>query len=100
MGMLGGFVVGVFKLNLGSTFYMTMTFDTLRVKDVVTGLVKSFAFAIIICIISCYEGLSAKKGAQLSAQGVGRATTLSIVTSFILIIATDCLFTVLFYFVF
>ncbi len=100
VGMLGGYLVGILKLNLGSTFYLTMTFQSLTVKDIFTGLIKSFAFAIIICVIACYEGLSTKKGVQVSAQGVGKATTLSIVTSFILIIAVDCLFTVLFYVIF
>lgn len=100
VGMLGGFIVGVLKLDLGSTFYMNMTFDTLTIKDVSTGLIKSFAFAVIICIVSCYEGLSAKEGMKMSAQGVGKATTLSIVTSFILIISVDCLFTMMFYYAF
>jgi len=96
VGMLGGFIIGVFKLNLGASFYTTVTFDTLEAKDIFTGLIKSFTFAIIICIISCYEGLSAKGG----AEGVGKVTTLSVVASFMLIIAVDCLFTMLFYFVF
>lgn len=96
IGMVGGFIVGVFKLNLGSTFYTTMTIETLRIKDVVTGLIKAFAFGLIICIVSCYEGLSAKGG----AEGVGKVTTLSVVTSFILIIAVDCFFTILFYYIF
>jgi len=96
IGMFGGFIVGVFKLKLGATFYTTMTFDSLTMKDVFTGLIKSFAFAMIICIVSCYEGLSARGG----AEGVGKVTTLSVVTSFILIIAVDCLFTMIFYVIF
>jgi phospholipid/cholesterol/gamma-HCH transport system permease protein len=49
----------------------------------------------IIAIVACYEGLQTKGG----AEGVGRSTTLSVVISFILIIASDCFFTALFYFV-
>jgi len=73
-----------------------MTYDPLVFKDLFTGLFKSLIFAMIICIVSCYEGFRTEGG----AEGVGRATTLSVVTSFILIIAADCLFTALFYFVF
>ena len=96
IGMLGGYIIGVYKLLIGSTIYIKMTFDTLALKDIFTGLFKSVVFAGIICIISCYEGFMTEGG----AEGVGKATTFSVVTSFILIIAADCLFTALFYFVF
>lgn len=96
LGIIGGYLIGVYKLLIGHTIYIKMTFDPLVFKDVFTGLLKSFVFAIVICIVSCYEGFRAEGG----AEGVGRATTLSVVTSFILIIAADCLFTALFYFVF
>ena len=96
IGMIGGYLVGVYKLLIGSTIYIKMTFDPLVFKDIFTGLFKSLIFAVIICIISCYEGFRTKGG----AEGVGKATTLSVVTSFILIIAADCLFTALFYFMF
>ena len=95
-GIIGGYIIGVYKLLIGSTIYIKMTYDPLMFKDVFTGLFKSFIFAIIICIVSCYEGFRTEGG----AEGVGKATTLSVVTSFILIIAADCLFTALFYFVF
>jgi len=96
IGMLGGYLIGVYKLLIGSTIYIKMTIDSLVLKDVFTGLTKSFVFAVIICIISCYEGFRTEGG----AEGVGKATTLSVVTSFILIIAADCFFTTLFYFMF
>ncbi len=96
IGIMGGYIIGVYKLLIGPTIYMKMTFDTLVFKDVFTGLAKSLVFAIIICIVSCYEGFRTEGG----AEGVGKATTFSVVLSFILIIAADCLFTALFYFVF
>jgi len=94
IGILGGYLVGVYKLLIGSAIYIQMTFDPLVFKDIFTGLFKSFIFAMIICIVSCYEGFRTEGG----AEGVGKATTFSVVTSFILIIAADCLFTALFYF--
>jgi len=95
VGMLGGYIVGVFKLHIGSNMYMNMTTSPLDLKDLYTGLLKSVIFAVIIAIISCYEGFRTSGG----AEGVGRSTTLSVVTSFVLIIAADCLFTALFYFI-
>lgn len=96
IGILGGFIIGVGKLGIGHNLYMKMTFNTLNYKDVFTGLIKAFFFAIIIALISCREGLDTEEG----AEGVGRATTRAVVFSFILIIAADCLFTTLFYFMF
>jgi phospholipid/cholesterol/gamma-HCH transport system permease protein len=88
-------VVGVYKLGISHALYMKNTWTPLKYKDVFTGLIKSYFFAIIICIVACYEGMKAEGG----AEGVGRATTSSVVMSFILIIAFDCFFTALFYFV-
>ncbi len=96
IGILGGYLVGVYKLGMGSTLYMNMTWDALRYKDFFTGLFKSGIFALIISTIACHEGLETSGG----AEGVGRSTTLSVVISFMLIIAADCFFTALFYFVF
>lgn len=94
IGIFGGYTVGVWKLNITHNLYMEMTWNPLKLKDVVTGLIKSLAFAMIICTIACYEGMRVEGG----AEGVGAATTKAVVTSFILIIAADCLFTALFYF--
>ena len=95
IGVLGGYVIGVYKLGISHAIYMKNTWEPLKYKDFFTGLVKSFFFAIIICIVACYEGMTAEGG----AEGVGRSTTSSVVVSFILIIASDCFFTALFYFV-
>jgi len=96
IGIIGGYIVGTYKLHITHHMYMKMTYDPLLHKDVFTGLLKAFSFAVIICTISCFEGLKTEGG----AEGVGRATTLSVVVSFILVISADCLFTALFYFAF
>lgn len=95
IGIFGGYIVAVWKLGITSNMYIRSTFDALLLKDVFTGLIKSFIFGGIICTVSCYQGLNAEGG----AEGVGKATTLAVVVSFILIIASDCLFTAFFYFV-
>jgi len=94
VGIVGGYIIGVYKLGISHAMYMKNTWQPLNYKDVYTGLIKSLCFAMIICIVSCYEGMKAEGG----AEGVGRATTSSVVISFILIIAADCILTALFYF--
>ena len=94
VGGLGGYLIGVYKLDITHALYMKFIWQALRYKDIYTGLIKSVFFSVIICIVACFEGMKAEGG----AEGVGRATTASVVTSFILIIASDCFFTALFYF--
>lgn len=96
IGIMGGYIIGVFKLNIGANMYMRMTYQPLVFKDVFTGLIKSFAFGIIIAIVACFQGMKTDGG----AEGVGKSTTLAVVISFIMIIAADCFFTALFYFAF
>ncbi len=72
-----------------------MTTIPLMFKDLTSGLLKALIFGMIICIVSCFEGFRTGGG----AEGVGRATTRAVVTSFMLIIAADCLCTAMFYFV-
>lgn len=94
IGMFGGYVVGVYNLGLGSGLYYDTTIEFLEVKDILTGLLKTAVFAMIISLIACHQGLTTEGG----AEGVGRATTKSVVTSFILIIIADAVLTAMFYF--
>jgi len=94
VGILGGFIVGTMKLGILPSLYWKMTTLPLVFKDLGSGLLKSCIFAMIICVVSCYEGFRTEGG----AEGVGQATTRAVVSSFILVIAADCFFTALFYF--
>lgn len=94
IGIFGGFLVGVFNLHLNPYRYITFSFQFMLWKDFWTGIIKSACFGIIIAMIGCYMGLRTKGG----AEGVGKSTTSSVVTSFILIILFDCILTGLFYF--
>jgi phospholipid/cholesterol/gamma-HCH transport system permease protein len=93
-GIVGGLIVGTGSLRINADLYLQTSFKYLELKDIYTGLVKSVVFAMIIALIGCYEGLNTKGG----AEGVGKATTRSVVTSFILIILADCVLTSIFYF--
>lgn len=94
VGILGGLIVGVFTLDINMYRYLTFSFDFMTWKDIWSGLVKSAMFATVISMVACYVGLDTRGG----AEGVGRATTLSVVISFILIVLFDCILTGLFYF--
>jgi phospholipid/cholesterol/gamma-HCH transport system permease protein len=96
VGIYGGHVICVGKLGINSTMYWNMVFEALKLKDIATGLAKTVVFAMTIAIVGCHQGLRVRGG----ADGVGNATTTSVVRSFILIIVMDCVFTFIFYFVF
>jgi len=92
--IFGGAVVGVGLLGLEASAYYTQTANALDAKDLFTGLVKSFFFALVICWVGVYKGFQVEGG----AEGVGKQTTASVVTSIFLIIVVDLLWTALFYF--
>lgn len=96
IGIIGGYLICVYRLGIRSGMYLNLTFHSLQIKDLVTGLIKTIVFGIIIAMVACLEGMRVEGG----AEGVGKATTKAVVTSFILIIAADCVFTAIFYFIF
>jgi phospholipid/cholesterol/gamma-HCH transport system permease protein len=96
IGIFGSYLICVYKLGISSKMYMNITFDSIMYKDLFTGLFKTIFFGMIIALVSCYEGFNVEGG----AVGVGRATTRSVVITFVMILAADCFFTALFYFIF
>jgi len=95
IGIIGGYLVCIFKLGISDHVYWSRTFFALTMRDLMSGLLKAFIFGIIISSVGCYFGFHAKGG----AEGVGMATRTSVVVSLVSIIAFDCFFTALFYFV-
>lgn len=93
LGIAGGFVLAVTNLKLAFIAYYNQTAAALFAKDFITGLIKSFFFAIIIAQVGVYQGLTVRGG----AEGVGKSTTTSVVTSIFLIIFADLIFTMLFF---
>jgi len=94
VGIAGGFGMAVFSLDLGFTRYLNRTIFALVFKDMITGLIKSFVFALLVGLTGCYMGFKVEGG----AEGVGRRTTESVVVSIFLIILADSFFTAVFYF--
>jgi phospholipid/cholesterol/gamma-HCH transport system permease protein len=93
-GIFGGYWVGVIVLGLGSRNYLQQTAQSLLIKDIVTGMVKSMVFALLIGLVSCYRGFYVHGG----AEGVGTNTTASVVTSIVLCILADAIFTTIFFY--
>lgn len=93
VGIFGGYLISMLTLDLTSVRYIDQTISALTFKDLFSGLVKSGFFALIIAGIGCHQGLIVRGG----AEGVGKATTRSVVVSIFLIIAADVLFTTIFY---
>ena len=96
LGILGGLAVAVFQLNITGAFYINQVLDALTLQDVCSGIGKSFFFAYFITIIGCYNGLTTRGG----ADGVGRATTNTVVFASILVLVSDFFLTKLFHTVF
>jgi len=95
MGILGGSLFGVAQADFTWVRYMQSSLDSLFLRDVMTGLIKSVMFGITITAVGCYEGLSTGGG----AEEIGRSTTKSVVISIFLVILVDLVFTALFFFV-
>lgn len=93
LGILGGLVVATFTLNLPPGLYINDVLESLTLGDIFSGVAKSFFFAYFIAIIGCYNGLNTTGG----ADGVGRATTNTVVLAAILVLVSDFFLTKLFY---
>lgn len=94
IGMLGGFILSISVLEIHPASYFQQTVNALLVKDVMTGLVKAWAFGILITIVGSYQGFKVTGG----AEEVGRRTTAAVVASIFLVIVFDLFFTALFYY--
>jgi phospholipid/cholesterol/gamma-HCH transport system permease protein len=85
IGVFGGFLVGVYKLDFNPGSYIGQTVDYLHSDDVVSGLIKAAVFGFTIALMGCYHGYHSRGG----AEGVGTATTYSVVSASIMILLLD-----------
>jgi len=90
----GGWTSAVFVVGVEPVVYVSQTVGAIVEKDLVTGMIKSVFFGVAICLVGVYRGFQVEGG----AEGVGKKTTASVVTSIFLIIIVDLVFTVLFYY--
>jgi len=89
MGLLGGAIFTNIQLSLPISVYFDRTFEILTINDVMQGLIKSLFFGMIISLVGLANGFQVEGG----AEGVGKATTRSVVMAISLIVIADMIFT-------
>ena len=94
-GVVGGMVVSKIAMGVSFSQYFHHTADELVLADFFSGLVKAGVFGATIAALACYLGLNVSGG----AQGVGVATTRTVVLTIVALITIDLLFTAVFYYV-
>jgi phospholipid/cholesterol/gamma-HCH transport system permease protein len=94
MGILGGMFVGITYMDQSIVTFNAELWTALTVKDVVTSLIKSVSFAWIIVFVGAHRGFKVRGG----AEGVGIATTSSVVQAIFTVIAADAIFSLIFWF--
>ena len=92
IGILGGWVVARYQLQVNSSLYWASVTKGLYMDDVWMGLSKPFVFGFLIVTIACHVGLRTSGG----TAGVGKATTLSVVAGSVAVIAADFFVTQIF----
>ena len=93
-GILAGGIFMFFSTDLDLRLYLQDVLTSIQLQDVVSGLIKSLAFATIIVHVGCLEGFRVRGG----PDAVGRSTTSAVVKSTFLVIVADVVFTAIFYF--
>jgi phospholipid/cholesterol/gamma-HCH transport system permease protein len=88
-GVLGGMLVSLATLNISPSHYWTITQRFANLNDIYSGLAKTFVFGAIIALVGCFYGFHTRGG----AEGVGRATTTSVVVTLVLILVWDYVLT-------
>jgi phospholipid/cholesterol/gamma-HCH transport system permease protein len=92
VGVLGGMIVAMTSLDITPRAYILETTNALHGWDIGDGLIKSVVFGLAIGLIACQQGFAASGG----AEGVGRRTTSTVVTSLFALVLLDATFTVIF----
>jgi phospholipid/cholesterol/gamma-HCH transport system permease protein len=78
--------------SIAFPYFLDLVKDSLLIRDIVTGVLKSFLFGLLIGSVACYRGLTVKGG----AAGVGTATTSSVVTAITAVIGFDTLYNIIY----
>ncbi len=78
--------------NIAFVYFQDLVLHSLLIRDIITGVLKSFMFGLLIGAIACYRGLTVKGG----AAGVGTSTTSSVVTAITVVIGFDTVFNIVY----
>jgi phospholipid/cholesterol/gamma-HCH transport system permease protein len=94
IGLIGGWLISILILKIPGNQYFSSAWQALAVGDIISGgIVKPLVFGFLIAMVGCYMGLSTSGG----TQGVGRATTQSVVVCSVCVLAADFLLTKIFF---
>lgn len=93
VGIFGSMLIGVAELKIDPVFFIQKVTYTVTVQDFLIGVGKTVFFALSIALVGCYYGMRTSGG----TQGVGVATTRSVVTSSIFVVVGDFFLTKLFW---
>lgn len=93
-GIFAGGLFMFFSTRLAPMLYLHYVLESIALRDVIMGLIKSLVFATIIAHVGCIEGFRVRGG----PDAVGRSTTSAVVKSTFLVIVADAIFTTIFYF--
>lgn len=93
LGILGGMVISRYEFQIDYQLYYNTVTRNLTPADILSGLGKTVVFGFIIAIVGCYKGLETVGG----TEGLGRATTATVVTSAIAVIISDFFLTKFFW---
>ena len=85
VGIIGGWMVARYQLQVASGIYWSSILEALYMQDIWMGLIKPFALGFVIVTIACHVGLRTSGG----TQGVGKATTVAVVAGSVGVIAVD-----------
>ncbi len=85
IGIIGGYFMGVTVLGISAGAYVANMERYVKVDDIYHGLIKAAVFGLILSLIGCYKGYTTTGG----AEGVGKATTQSVVLSAVLILMAN-----------
>ena len=84
-GIMGGYIVCVYVLGLSPEDYKNSIQEYGHMSDIISGLIKSVFFGLILTWVGCYKGYYTHGG----ARGVGRSTTEAVVLSSIMILVAN-----------
>ncbi len=91
VAIIGGLIVSVVGVDVSTETYLNGFRSSFRLMDLVNGLVKAWVFGLVIGLVACYEGFRTQGG----AEGVGAATTRSVVISMVLVLVFNFVFAVI-----
>jgi len=91
-GIFGGFLIAS-AYNIPPGSFVVDVIESIEMKDIFWGTMKSISFAWVILAVGSFKGLNVRGG----ADAVGRATTESVVVSIFMVVAIDAIFSLFLY---